>query len=60
MGLVQLLVSGGADVRAVDGKGRTAAEAAAADGAAGMAAWLAEKLWGGGGGSTGSLVDSNA
>jgi hypothetical protein len=31
-------------VRAVDGKGRSAAEAAAAGGAAGMAAWLAEKL----------------
>ena len=38
--LVQLLVQSGADVSAVDRDGRTAAEAAAADGAAGMAAWL--------------------
>ena len=38
--LVQLLVRGGADARAVDREGRTAAQAAAADGAAGMAAWL--------------------
>ena len=38
--LVQLLVQRGADVAAVDKAGRTAEAAAAADGAAGMAAWL--------------------
>ena len=38
--LAQLLVRAGADARAVDGKGRTAAAVAAADGAAGLAAWL--------------------
>lgn len=38
--LVQLLVQGGANVRAVDREGRTAAQVAAGDGAAGMAAWL--------------------
>jgi hypothetical protein len=38
--LVQLLVLGGADVAAVDKAGRTAEAAAAADGKAGMAAWL--------------------
>ena len=39
--LAQLLVRAGADARAVDGAGRTAAAAAEADGAAGLAAWLA-------------------
>jgi hypothetical protein len=38
--LAQLLVRAGADVRAVDGAGKTAAVAAAADGAASLAAWL--------------------
>jgi hypothetical protein len=38
--LAQLLVRAGADARAVDDAGRTAAAAAAADGAAGLAAWL--------------------
>jgi hypothetical protein len=38
--LVQLLVRAGADAHAVDGSGRTPAEVAAHDGAAGMAAWL--------------------
>jgi hypothetical protein len=38
--LVQMLVRAGADMGAVDAAGRTAAQAAAADGAAGMAAWL--------------------
>ncbi len=38
--LVQLLAQWGADLRAIDTSGRTAAEAAAADGAVGMAAWL--------------------
>ena len=38
--MVQLLVRGGASVVAVDKEGRTAAQAAAVDGAAGMAAWL--------------------
>ena len=38
--LVQLLVQGGADVAAVDRAGRTAEGAAAADGKAGMVAWL--------------------
>jgi ankyrin repeat protein len=41
--LVQLLVGAGADARAVDREGRTPAEAAAADGAAGMAAWLSRR-----------------
>ena len=38
--LAQLLLRAGADARALDRQGRTAAEAAAAAGAAGMAAWL--------------------
>ncbi len=38
--LAQLLLRAGADARAVDRQGRTAAEAAAAAGAADMAAWL--------------------
>ncbi len=38
--LVQLLVRAGADMGALDALGRTAAQAAAADGAAGMAQWL--------------------
>jgi len=42
MPLVQLLVKSGADVAAVDRAGRTAEALAAADGAAGMAALLAE------------------
>ncbi len=38
--LVQLLAHRGADLRAMDAAGRTAAEAAAADGVVSMAAWL--------------------
>ncbi len=41
--LVQLLARGGADLSAVDRAGRTAEAAAAADGAAGMAAWLRDR-----------------